>query len=181
MCGIAGSLNLNLPVEQVLALLRHRGPDDAGAWQEGPVQLMNTRLAIQGLGQHGRQPMVADGLVLILNGEIYNHLELRKKHGLNCSGDSDTETLIHLYRKLGQSCLQELDGMFAFCLYDLSKQTLWLARDRMGEKPLYYFREGDRFVFASELKVLSQLVPLETDDRMVSNFLAVGFLLGAET
>ena len=91
---------------------------------------------------------------IIFNGEIYNHLELREKFDLKCVTRSDTETLIQLYSQLGKKALDYLDGMFAFAIYDREKETLFLARDRAGEKPLYYYHNGDSFAFASEMNAL---------------------------
>lgn len=181
MCGIAGSVRFPLPFEEVKSLLIHRGPDEQNLWSQAPVELINTRLAIQGLGEEGRQPMRLDQLVIVFNGEIYNHQELRQKYNLACLGHSDTETLLHLYRKLGKEMLKELDGMFAFCLYDMDRSLLWLARDRAGEKPLYYYHQGDAFVFASELKAMASLVKVTVDDQKISNFLAIGYLVDDQT
>lgn len=181
MCGIAGSVRFPLPLEEIKTALKHRGPDEQNTWQDESVQLINTRLAIQELSPAGKQPMELDQLVMVFNGEIYNHFELRKKYNLTCQSHSDTETLLHLFRRLGINMLNELDGMFAFCLYDRSSATLWLARDRAGEKPLYYFREDEKFFFASELNAITPWVNTKVDDLKISNFLTVGYLVGDET
>src|SRR5689334_20253651 len=132
MCGIAGSLNFPLPIERIQALLSHRGPDEQTSWNDRGLQFIHTRLAIQELSSAGRQPMHKGVLHLMFNGEIYNHLELRKKYNLRCSTHSDTETLLHLFELKGTGMLDELDGMFAMALYDERQQKLWLCRDRAG-------------------------------------------------
>src|SRR5680860_1907972 len=142
-----------------------RGPDDAGVWVDenaGPA-LAHCRLSILDLSLAGHQPMSSPcgRYVLVYNGEIYNHLDLRVE--LQASdghfawrGHSDTETLLAALRHWGvEGALQRVNGMFAFALWDSSEQTLFLARDRMGEKPLYYGRSGDTFLFGSELKALA--------------------------
>ncbi len=165
----------------MLRSMQHRGPDEQNFWEDRQVQLMNTRLAIQELSPAGRQPMQLDQLVIVFNGEIYNHFELRKKYNLSCHSHSDTETLLHLFRLKGIDMLSELDGMFAFCLYDIETGTLWLARDRTGEKPLYYYQKQDQCCFASELNTLIRCLPLEVEERQVSTFLSVGYLAKENT
>lgn len=181
MCGIAGSINHSLPTTEVEELLRHRGPDDQAAWQGGRVEFIHTRLAIQELSAAGRQPMHYGHLHIVFNGEIYNHIELRTRYRLTCQSHSDTETLLHLFERLGISMLDELDGMFAFALYDSRQEKLWLARDRAGEKPLYYARAGERFIFSSTIRVVQQQVKARVDDAQISLFLALGYLPRAQT
>jgi asparagine synthase (glutamine-hydrolysing) len=181
MCGIAGSINFPLEVKRVQNQLKHRGPDEQTYWSGEGVQLLHTRLAIQELSEAGRQPMQQDEFIIVFNGEIYNHYELRKKYNLTCFSHSDTETLLHLFRKLGIQMLHELDGMFAFALYDTRQNLLWLVRDRAGEKPLYYYRENERLLFASELPVIREAVNPSIQDQRISNFLTVGYLLPDET
>ena len=154
MCGILGSFNF--PCESfnsAKGLLKHRGPDEDGEFLSGNLFLYNARLAIQDI-ESGKQPFHYQHYTIIYNGEIYNHLELREKFDLKCVTRSDTETLIQLYNKLGKKALDYLDGMFAFAIYDREKETLFLARDRAGEKPLYYYHNGNSFAFASEMNAL---------------------------
>lgn len=181
MCGIAGSVRFPLPVQQIMQALVHRGPDEQNFWHDDTVQLINTRLAIQELSEAGSQPMHLDEWVIVFNGEIYNHIDLRKKFQLNCRSHSDTETVLHLFRQLGVDMLPELDGMFAFCIYNKKTATVWLARDRAGEKPLYYYQEQEKLFFASELNTMLASVKLEVDDQQVSNFLSVGYLIHEAT
>ena len=176
MCGIAGLWQGRPPVEVALGYtakamaqsLAHRGPDSGGSWVDGSagIALAHRRLAILDLSPAGHQPMVSadENLVLVFNGEIYNHLALRQEleqsgptH--NWRGHSDTETLLAAFATWGVTAtLQKAVGMFAMALWNKRDETLHLARDRMGEKPLYYGWAGGAFAFASELKAL-RLVP----------------------
>jgi asparagine synthase (glutamine-hydrolysing) len=178
MCGIVGALtfkNRNFEItEQLIAGMRdtmiHRGPDDAGIYisQDKKVGIGHRRLSIIDLSPSGRQPMCnEDGSIWITyNGEIYNHLELRKeleKKGHFYRSNSDTETIIHLYEEEGVNCLHKLRGMFAFALWDENKKQLFLARDRIGIKPLYYTLQNGYFIFASEIKAILEY-PVVTKD-----------------
>ncbi|TXD41658.1 asparagine synthase (glutamine-hydrolyzing) [Lujinxingia vulgaris] len=170
MCGIAGYLSsLPLPtddlrarIEAMSAALRHRGPDSGDVWCDvnAGVALGHRRLAIIDLSEAGRQPMhsVCKRYVLTYNGEIYNFAELREEleaRGDRFVGDSDTEVLLALLARYGvNDALQRVNGMFAFALWDRDERVLWLARDRTGQKPLYYGRQGQAFLFGSELKAL---------------------------
>ncbi len=169
MCGIAGywqgHIDPDLGVARRMAdQLHHRGPDDAGVWADANtgLALAHRRLAVVELSAAGQQPMVSacGRFVLIYNGEIYNHLELRhdleqELGTLHWHGRSDTESLLAALSHWGiEGALKRANGMFAFALWDRHDQTLHLARDRMGEKPLYYGRVGGVFMFGSELKAL---------------------------
>jgi asparagine synthase (glutamine-hydrolysing) len=166
MCGICGHIDPSgvsvEDLERMTAALRHRGPDDEGIFHAGGVGFGHRRLSIIDL-HGGRQPMAnEDGSVWItFNGEIYNHEEIRKglegKHQF--SSRSDTEVILHLYEEKGERCLDDLRGMFAFAIHDFRTGRLLLARDHFGQKPLYYWHEGDRFSFASEIKSLLELNP----------------------
>lgn len=163
MCGIAGEFFAAGRARPLnLAALGHRGPDACGEWTspDGAVWLGHTRLAILELSAAGGQPMVdrETGNVLVFNGEIYNHLEVRQRLGLAgdaWAGHSDTETLLVGYRVWGAAVLERLKGMFAFALYDHRQRGLFLARDRLGIKPLYYQTLADGLRFASETRLLS--------------------------
>ena len=172
MCGIAGFLAaggfLRTDAQQIIEAqtrtLLHRGPDDSGTWldPDAGVALGHRRLSILDLSMAGHQPMVsASGrYVIILNGEIYNHLEIRARlqsaESAPCwRGHSDTETLLGSFDRWGIEFTLGLSmGMFAFAVWDRNEKMLTLARDRMGEKPLYYGRHGGSFIFGSELKAL---------------------------
>ncbi len=165
MCGIAGKYNLNgAPVAPELiqamnSTLAHRGPDDEGVLAEGNVGLGHRRLSIIDLSPRGHQPMASHDkkVWLTYNGEIYNYQLLRKELaalGHPFRGDSDTEVLLRLYEAYGTDCLHHLRGMFAFAVWDARKQQLFLARDRIGKKPLYYYFDGRSLIFASEIKAI---------------------------
>jgi asparagine synthase (glutamine-hydrolysing) len=160
MCGIAGAFSFRNDVRPLdLDLIQHRGPDSRGEWRspDGRMWLGMTRLAILDLSPAGNQPMIdpITGNVIIHNGEIYNHLSLRpelERLGARFLGTSDTETLLAAYRVWGDAMLRRLKGMFAFAIYDKSRASILLARDRFGIKPLYVFSDADEFVFASEVR-----------------------------
>ena len=161
MCGIAvhfSSSGRAAPLD--LELIHHRGPDSRGEWlsPDGHYWLGNCRLAIVDLSPTGAQPMTdpATGNVIVTNGEIYNHRAVRQKLGGNVDwrGTSDTETLLVGYARWGQSVVDHIKGMFAFAIYDAARNELFLARDRLGQKPLYYVIEADGVRAASEVKVL---------------------------
>ena len=164
MCGICGYVSKrNITLEQLKAMndtMYHRGPDDSGeeiyemsgGWQVGFGQ---RRLAIMDLSALGHQPMHSANqqVSVVFNGEIYNHRELREELAdypfrSNC----DTEVIIAAYLKWGSRCVERFNGMFAIALYDRETEELWLVRDRIGKKPLYYWYEGGNLVFASEMK-----------------------------
>jgi asparagine synthase (glutamine-hydrolysing) len=165
MCGIAGFTRFHQPIgdEQMLAAMgeaiRHRGPDADGTYLEDHVGLHHRRLAIVDLSEAGNQPMHSHcgRYVIVFNGEIYNFLELKSRleaDGYPFRTGTDTEVILALFASRGRQCLDELNGMFAFALWDRQEESLFLARDRVGKKPLYYtFIDGD-IAFASELKAL---------------------------
>ena len=182
MCGILGILNANgEPVDRgnilsMAAVMSHRGPDGEGAYCDGPVGLAHRRLSIIDLSG-GTQPMSnEDGSVWItFNGEIYNFPDL--KRDLEAKGHrfrtrSDTEAIVHAYEEYGTDCVKRLRGMFAFGIWDARKRRLFLARDRMGKKPLHYFSHGKRFIFASEIKAIVQDrgVPREIDPEALVDY-----------
>jgi asparagine synthase (glutamine-hydrolysing) len=168
MCGICGVLAFdeNFACDaQVVSAMRdtmvHRGPDDAGVWHSpsGRVGLGHRRLSIVDVSHSGHQPMGSeDGEVWVtFNGEIYNHAELRPEleaRGHRYRSRCDTETIVHLYEEEGERCVERLDGMFALAIWDERKRELFLARDRLGKKPLYWTRTAGGFAFASEIKAL---------------------------
>jgi asparagine synthase (glutamine-hydrolysing) len=173
MCGIAGAL-LRDPsgsasideraVRAALARLQHRGPDDEGVCQSQGLVLGHRRLSILDLSSAGHQPMqTPDGrFTCSLNGEIYNYLELRDElsaHGHSFRTGTDTEVLLAAFAQWGEGALPRLRGQFAFAIWARESSRLWLARDRVGEKPLYYWRDGSRLVFASEIKAIVELLP----------------------
>ncbi len=164
MCGICGFVNRNGQpanidiVRRMNSALVHRGPDDSGEFVHGPVALGHRRLSIVDVAR-GRQPMELSGspYCIVYNGEVYNHRELRKRlpvDGNTYRTTCDTETILAAFRQLGDKCLEQLQGMFALAIHDRRDDSLFLARDRMGIKPLYYYASDNLFAFASEIKAL---------------------------
>ncbi|MEQ3638377.1 MAG: asparagine synthase (glutamine-hydrolyzing) [Alteromonas sp.] len=177
MCGIAGFslFNYNEGGEKALQdmhhAILHRGPDASGIYLDEQIGLCHRRLSILDLSEAGNQPMFsADGnLVIVFNGEIYNFLELRESlaaQGVQFKSHTDTEVILELYAREGIQCLQKLNGMFAFALWDKTKQELFIARDRLGKKPLYYFSDNGRFAFGSEIKAILALQDIPRDIRL---------------
>ncbi len=160
MCGIAGIIgtNSNERVQEMLNLLKHRGPDAMGIWKSNrELSLGHVRLSINDLTEAGNQPMFSEdgNIVLIANGEIYNYLDLRKElelKGIKFNSNSDSEVIIHAWKTWKYKCFQMFNGMFAFVLFDHENDELIIARDRMGIKPLYYSELNNEFIFSSEIK-----------------------------
>ncbi|MWG34135.1 asparagine synthase (glutamine-hydrolyzing) [Halomarina oriensis] len=157
MCGIGGKLSFGARPDEALAermndCMRHRGPDASGVYANGPVVLAHRRLSILDLSAAGRQPMSnRDGTVhVVFNGEIYNYRELRERVAdYPFDSETDTEVLLALYEQEGVDCLRRLRGMFAFAIWDEREERLFLARDRLGQKPLYYHHDETGFTFGS--------------------------------
>lgn len=194
MCGICGAIQYDpfshVDVTVLTAMnqrLIHRGPDEEGCYVSGNVGLASRRLSIIDL-KSGRQPVTNENrtIWLVYNGEIYNHGELRirlESSGHQFQSKSDTETIVHLYEEYGEECVRHLRGMFAFALWDATKRKLFLARDRLGIKPLYYLRLKDTFLFASEIKALLAHpgASAEFNRGALPEFLAFGYLAGTRT
>lgn len=180
MCGIAGAVNYKLDIPLLTKDLWHRGPDEQATFTTDTLQLHHHRLAILDIAS-GKQPMKFKDLIIIFNGQIYNHLEIRKKYNLDCTTHSDTETILHAYAKLGPDCLHDFDGMFALAIYDSSSQNLFLARDRAGKKPLYYYTDDTKFVFCSELKALRNQLPLSINDANIQEYVRMGYFYHGAT
>src|SRR5947209_10557356 len=192
MCGIVGMarskerVNLAL-IETMRDTMTHRGPDDRGSWSsdDGRVGFGHRRLSIIDLSPKGHQPMRSrDGNVCItFNGEIYNFLELRadlQRLGYTFDSESDTEVLLAAYAEWGTDALARLNGMFAFAMYDSLRKRLFVARDRAGEKPLFYRHADGGFAFASELKALMADPALQRriDLQSLNHYLAFGYVPG---
>lgn len=194
MCGILAVLQRDgQPVDSQLTermrdTMSHRGPDDVGLRVDGPVGLAHRRLAIVDLTDAGHQPMSnEDGTIwIVFNGEIYNFVELAAdlvKRGHQLRSHCDTEVIVHLYEEYGFDCLRHLVGMFGFALWDSRRQLLFVARDRIGIKPVYYHESARRFACASEIKVLldDPSVPRQVDYRAMADYLFAGQFLGGKT
>jgi asparagine synthase (glutamine-hydrolysing) len=167
------------------SVIEHRGPDDQGSFLDGSVGLYHQRLSIIDLAS-GRQPMTSDGVTVVLNGEIYNYLELRDelaRRGHRFRTRSDTEVLLRMYLEHGPSFVSALNGMFAFLLYDSRSQQLMAARDHFGIKPLYYYADPSRLLFASEIKALLRhpAVRAEVDLDSLRDYITFQFVLGDRT
>lgn len=193
MCGIAGILNLkhgeNVKASHLRVmndLIRHRGPDGEGVWvhPQGHVGFGHCRLSIIDLTEAAGQPMTDEsGNWVAYNGEIYNYLELREELGIeNFRTKSDTEVILHAYRKWGRDCVHHFHGMFAFALWDEAGRELFCARDRFGIKPFYFMTVRDRFYFASEIKALIPFVDeIATDPDGLKDYLSFQFCLHGKT
>jgi asparagine synthase (glutamine-hydrolysing) len=189
VCGIVGVFDCSgfLPPPERFAdsliRLQRRGPDDSGTWSNNQLRLGHRRLAILDLSPTGHQPMVSsDGrFVIVFNGEIFNHGELRPQltpRG-GWRGTSDTETLLEAYRRWGAGCVTRLNGMFAFAIWDNLERRLFLARDRMGVKPLYYSWSNGRFVFASRPSAMTGLLrdsSAQLNPASLRLFLELGYI-----
>ncbi|MDP2684208.1 MAG: asparagine synthase (glutamine-hydrolyzing) [bacterium] len=170
MCGING---FNFGSEELIrkmnACVKHRGPDGDGVFVCNNISLGHTRLAIIDLSEKAAQPMISadESLVLIFNGEIYNFQEIRdelKIKGYKFRSDSDSEVIIHSYKEYGVGCLQKFNGIFAFAIFDKKDGSLFIARDRIGVKPLYYYWNNDKLIFSSEIKsILEHDIERELD------------------
>jgi asparagine synthase (glutamine-hydrolysing) len=192
MCGILGLFNpagVQTSSESFLTALdryRRRGPDDSGTWQDESVLLGHRRLSIVDLSPSGHQPMESSDrrFIIVFNGEIYNHAELRPhlrpQHGWRST--SDTETLIEAYRAWGVKCLDRINGMFAFAIWDRTERTLFVARDRIGVKPLYYFHLDRQFGFGSRPGGLSMLLgdgSMQLNPDALRVYLELGYVPGS--
>ncbi len=189
MCGICGFNGEDSRLlESMTKEMTHRGPDQYGFYCGEGVSLGHRRLSIIDLSEHARQPMVnEDGTIrLIFNGEIYNFLELRSElegKGHRFSSQSDSEVILHAYEEHGVEAIHKLRGMFAFAIWDGRKRLLFLARDRIGIKPLYYYFKDGRLVFASEIKAILKdpSVPRELHRQALYDYLGFELVPAPET
>jgi asparagine synthase (glutamine-hydrolysing) len=194
MCGIAGILELTHgarasgeALRRMCDVIAHRGPDDQGFYTDGAAAIGMRRLSIVDLAT-GHQPISnEDGtLWIVFNGEIYNHLDVRERliaRGHSYRTHSDTETVLHAFEEYGADCVQHLRGMFAFAIWNRETKTLFIARDRLGIKPLYYRLTPDRLLFASEIKALFEhdRKPARFNRAAIPEFLAFGYLSRTDT
>ncbi len=161
MCGIAGCFHFYKKVnpnqfEQMVDMVRHRGPDDGGTFYQDGLALGHRRLSIIDPGEDGHQPFLyKNRYVVVFNGEIYNYRKLRKQlehSGVRFETKTDTEVLAAAYDFYGKECLHYFNGMWAFAIFDRKKNELYCSRDRFGVKPFYYYLDHTQFIFASEIK-----------------------------
>ncbi|MCI0440622.1 MAG: asparagine synthase (glutamine-hydrolyzing) [Chloroflexi bacterium] len=181
MCGIAGfSWKDDGAIARMTATIAHRGPDDYAIYTDGQVSLGFQRLSIIDLSERGRQPMSnEDGTIwVVFNGEIYNFQEIRP--GLEARGHvfrsrTDTEVIVHAYEEYGPKCVERFNGMFAFAIWDSSRRELFIARDRLGIKPLYYYFKDGRLAFASEIKAILENPEVEREINYQSLYYYIGY------
>lgn len=198
MCGIAGILAHSrealAPIEAMTVALAHRGPDMGAVWTDAvkPASLGHRRLSVIDLSSAASQPMhlQQSGFVIVFNGEIYNFRDLRKEllnadPAIQFITQSDTETILHAYRVWGTDLPTKLDGMFALAIYEQASGQIFLCRDRLGKKPIYYFADDHHFIFASEIKSLMRHPRVSShvrpDHHALREFLHMGFVLSART
>lgn len=194
MCGIAGVMKFgedaraeSSALKRMCDAMSHRGPDDEGQYVDGSVAIGMRRLSIIDVAG-GHQPISNENgsIWIVFNGEIYNHADLRKQleaHGHCYRSNSDTETIVHLYEEYGADCVHHLRGMFAFAIWDRERQKLFIARDRLGIKPLYYRLTSKSFLFGSEIKVIlaHDHETAEFNAAALPEYLAFGYLSGEDT
>jgi asparagine synthase (glutamine-hydrolysing) len=181
VCGINGIVNLGRTgnfgnqIRKMNAALAHRGPDDDGVFEQEGIALGHRRLSIIDLSSDGHQPMnYANRFTIVYNGELYNFRELKKELSeITFKTNSDTEVILAAYAKWGENCLKHFNGMFAFAIYDQSNQELFIARDRLGIKPLYYSQINEQLIFSSEIRALlaSGMIPKKMDLNSLEDYL----------
>ena len=163
MCGIVGIYSKEgidkWQVEKATKVLEHRGPDNCGFFFDSLIALGHKRLSIIDLSERGKQPMTneKEDMWIVYNGEIYNFQELRKElemKGHKFKSDTDSEVVLHAYEQWQEKCLEKFNGMFVFAIWDDKNKMFFLARDRAGIKPLYYYFDKNKFIFASEIKAI---------------------------
>ena len=186
MCGIAGILSQNKEqlncISEVTKSLSHRGPDNEGFYQDNNIALGQRRLSIIDLS-NGNQPISNETgeLQLICNGEIYNSPELREsllKEGHHFKTSTDVEVILHLYEDFGKDCIKYLRGMFAFAIWDIKNKELFLGRDHLGQKPLFFYKRDGLFVFASEIKgiLATNFIEPEIDINGLWHYISLRFI-----
>ena len=193
MCGFAGFVEFSLSkiskddLMSMQKAISHRGPDDTGCFIENGVGLAHARLSIIDLSEKAHQPMVQDDLVLAYNGEIFNFKEIREElrsFGHRFQSDSDTEVVLKAYKQWGKDSLLKFNGMFAFAIYNRREKTIFLARDRLGIKPFFYYRDETKIVFSSEIKAIRQVRSLDGKGlslEALEDYLQFGYTTGMQT
>ena len=187
MCGIAGYFG-NKPLDKInikscLDLMKKRGPDNSNFFYKKNnrlnVYLLHSRLSIIDLKEQSNQPFEDGGYIVVFNGEIYNYLEIKKKLqnlGHNFKTLSDTEVLLKSYIQYGEKCVDHFNGMWAFVILDKKKGSLFISRDRFGEKPLYFYKNDKEFIFGSEIKFIKNLInqKLEINKKQIFRTFKLG-------
>ena len=187
MCGIAGSLInnqlSNSKVSKILSLMKNRGPDNQSfnqfSFNKKKLYFFSSRLKIIDINDRSNQPMTFDEVTIIFNGEIYNHEELRTKifkEGNKIKTKSDTEIILRLYQMYGVNCVDHLEGMWSFAIFDKSKEIIFISRDRFGEKPLYYYKKDGSFYFGSQTIFIRELISNNViNHSKILNYLSYGY------
>lgn len=178
MCGIAGAVNMP-EIIRAKEVLEHRGPDSFGVYREQDICLVHRRLAIIDLTDGGHQPMFFKELVITFNGEIYNFHALRQElmdKGYSFQSHSDTEVILKAFDCWGKQCLSKFNGMFAFCILNIKTKSFFVARDKIGIKPLYYYHHDHVFAFGSELKVFPPGILSHKNEKALLQFLVLGYI-----
>lgn len=181
MCGILGTVNKSFE-KSILKLISHRGPDDSDIINlqndNNKISLGHVRLSIQDLSFAGHQPMYSNcnKFIIIFNGEIYNHLELRKKLShINWNGHSDTETIVNYIATFGIKSIKDFNGIFGLAIYDITNAKLYIARDRYGIKPVYYYQKDNELIFSSEIRPIKELIKSNIDKTNLSILLKLRY------
>ena len=189
MCGIFGIINKNNQVQyengwlnDILSTISHRGPDEQGLYIDNGIALGHVRLSIIDLSS-GQQPMHSedDRYIIVFNGEIYNYKNLQKKmqaDGYKFNSNSDTEVILKTYSVYKEKCVEQLQGMFAFAIWDKQQRSLFIARDRLGIKPLYLYEDDKAIIFSSEVKAIYKtgLVQRTVNTTAIDMFMTLGFV-----
>jgi len=184
MCGINGfNFENQKLIRDMNKVLKHRGSDNAGDYIGENISLGHNRLSIIDLSSKGNQPMIYSHnnkkIIIVYNGEIYNFKDIKKElktKGYNFKSQTDSEVILASYLEWGERCVDKFNGMWAFCIYDFDKSQFFMSRDRIGKKPLYYFFDGNKFIFSSEIKgILNHIKPRINKDGM-DLYLAMGFI-----
>ncbi len=191
MCGIVGLINKNKRdvevrlLSQMAAAINHRGPDDDGHFIDKNVGFYHKRLSIIDL-KTGHQPMTFKNITIVFNGEIYNYKELKQEllsKGHKFQTTSDTEVILKMYEEYGEGCVNQLNGMFAFIIYDKDNNKLFIARDHFGIKPLYFYNDESYLIFGSEIKAILQHPSINAipNNYAINQYLTFQYVIGNET
>lgn len=185
MCGFVGLINIDNQsvsedsIQKMMEKISHRGPDDSGTYLDRNIGLGFKRLSILDLSNNAHQPMISadERFIIVYNGEVYNYLELRKELsglGFIFYSSSDTEVILNSFRAWGEKCLDKFNGMWAFCIYDKKHRKIFCARDRFGIKPFYYYHDGNKFLFSSEIPSIRVMLgqSIYANTSVISEFLA---------
>jgi len=185
MCGIVGfNWEDRKLLREMTDSLKHRGPDQYGYHTDSNFSLGHRRLSIIDLSEKGKQPLEYKDYLIVHNGEVYNFKDIRdqlRKMGHKFISGTDTEVILHSYAEWGKACLEKFNGMFAFCIYDKKKKELFLARDRLGIKPLYYYFKEGKFIFSSEIKAMAKAIAKKVNFSALNLYFTFRFVPNQET